>query len=181
MIYLVTQNKGKVMAANASFSPYDIELSPVGKDFPEIQADTSAEIARFTALQAAREYSAPAIREDHSLVIRHLSIPGPYTQYIEKKISAEKLLLLLKDAPDRSGYFELAAAYAEPDGFVKEFSYTVEVYIKDMEVVSDPRHGWNGLLALKGESRAFTEYSEEERVEVWKKNFDAIAEFLSRR
>ena len=80
MIYLVTQNEGKVRAANASFLPFGITLYPVEREFEEVQADTSLEIARFTALQAAKELNRPAIREDHSLFINHLGIPGPYTQ-----------------------------------------------------------------------------------------------------
>jgi len=181
MIYLVTQNAGKVRAANASFKPYGIELLPVNRDYPEIQADTSLEIARFTALEAARDYGQPTIREDHSLFINELGIPGPYTQYIERKIPAEKLLQILAGARDRSGHFELAAVYAEPDGSYKEFSYTVAIHIKTEVIIPDARGGWNGLLALEGESRAFTEYPESERIDTWRKNFDAIATYLHER
>jgi len=35
-------------------------------------------------MQAAKELNNPAIREDHSLFIEALGIPGPYTNYIEK-------------------------------------------------------------------------------------------------
>ena len=181
MIYLVTQNKGKLAAAERSFAPYGIQLSTVNKDYPEIQADTSIEIARAGALAAAQELGAPAIREDHSLCIRHLGVPGPYMQYVERRWPPNKLLELLKDASDRSGYFELGAVYAEPDGFTKECSYTVDIRVKDQEVVPDPRGGWDGLLALAGEERAFTEYPESERYHAWSQNFDALAAFVSAR
>jgi XTP/dITP diphosphohydrolase len=181
MIYLVTQNKGKLAAAERSFAPFGIKLSTVAKDYAEIQADTSMEIARAGALAAAKELGAQAIREDHSLCIRHLGIPGPYTQYVERHIPVAKLLELLKDAPDRTGYFELAAVYAEPDGFTKECSYTVEIHIIEHEIAPDPRGGWGGLLALKGETRAFSEYSESERLSVWSKNFETLAAFINDR
>lgn len=181
MLYLVTQNKEKIRAASRSFENTGISLLPVDRDYPEIQADTSAEIARIAALEAARDYQHPAIREDHSLFIRHLGIPGPYTQYIERMMPAEKLLELLSGAPDRTGYFELSAAYAEPSGFFKDFTYKVEIHIKEHIEVPDNHGGWNGVLALAGDQRAFTEYPETERVDVWRKNFDAIAVFLTDR
>ncbi|MBI2021615.1 hypothetical protein HYS93_01880 [Candidatus Daviesbacteria bacterium] len=109
-----------------------------------------------------------------------MGIPGPYTAFIEKKLKAEKLLRLLKDARDRSGYFELAAVYAEPLGFTKEFVYQVPIHIKLKEIVKDPRGGWDGILCLEGEKRAFTEYPYEERENVWNKNYQKIAEFLSK-
>ncbi len=89
--------------------------------------------------------------------------------------------MLLQGVLDRTGYFEIAAAYAEPDGFLKEYSYRVEIHIKTEEVIGDPRGGWNGVLALAGETRAFTEYPESERSGVWSKNFEEIADFLATR
>jgi len=84
IIYLVTRNPGKLLAAKSIFDKYNIKIQTVEKNYPEIQADTSLEIARHTAMQAAKELNNPAIREDHSLFIEALGIPGPYTNYIEK-------------------------------------------------------------------------------------------------
>jgi len=94
-------------------------------------------------------------------------------------LSAEKLLKILDNEKDRTGYFEISAVYAEPSGLVKEFVYQVPIHIKKKEVVKDPRNGWNGILCLANEERAFTEYPEEERLDVWSKNFLDIAKFLT--
>lgn len=180
-VIVITRNQSKLDAAKAVFNKFGINLENTDKEYPEIQADTSLEIARFTAIQAAKELKKPVIREDHSLFLNALNIPGPYTAYIEKRISAEKLLSLLKNQKDRTGYFEIATVYAEPSGLVKEFVYQVPIYIKNKEKVKDPKGGWNGILCLKGEPRAFTEYPEQTRLHAWNKNYLSIAEFLKRR
>lgn len=180
-VYLLTKNAGKIRAAVSVFDGYGITVKNIEKEYPEIQADRSIEIARYGALEAAKEHNVSVVREDHSLFIHALGIPGPYTSYIEKHVSVEKLLSLLQNEQDRIGHFELALAYAEPDGQIKEFVYSVPIHIKEEIEVKDPRGGWNSILCLESESRAFTEYAEEERIDVWNKNYRDLAEFLRKR
>lgn len=177
-IILITRNQGKLLAAKSVFDRYKINLESCNEEFPEIQADSSLEIAKHTALEASIKLDKPVIREDHSLYVNALGIPGPYTSFVEKKLSAEKLLEVLTNFTDRTGYFEIATVYAEPSGLTKEFVYQVNIHIKDKIAVADPRGGWNGILCLENEERAFTEYPEEERLDVWNKNYSQLAEFL---
>lgn len=177
-IYLVTGNPGKLMAASSVFGKYGITLLPVEKDYPEIQAETSLEVARFTALQAAKDLNAPAIREDHSLFIEALGIPGPYTSYIEKKIPAEKLAELIKLLGNNRGYFEVATVYAEPDGKTFESVFKVPMSFGE-EIKGENPKGWNGLIRLLDEQRAITEYPEEERLHIWNQGYEKVARYLS--
>ena len=41
IIYLVTRNPGKLLAAKSIFDKYNIKIQTVEKNYPEIQADTS--------------------------------------------------------------------------------------------------------------------------------------------
>lgn len=177
-IYLLTKNKGKIAAANSIFSEYNISVDSIEKEYPEIQADSSLEIARHSAIQAAIEQQKIVVREDHSLFVNCLAAPGPYMAYFEKQVSAEKLVSIMEKMEDFSGSFVLGAAVAFPDGSFKEFEYKVPVHFKKEEVVKDPRGGWNGIICLEGEIRAFTEYPESERVNVWNKNYIEIAKYL---
>ena len=177
-IYLVTQNKGKVMAAQSAFDNTTVTLLPVERDYPEIQADTSIEIAHYTALQACKDYNAPAIREDHSLYINALGVPGPYMSFFDKRISAEILLKLLESYKDRTGYFEVATAYAEPNGKVDEFVFQVPIRFATEER-GTLQSGWNRIIMLEGETRTFAEYPEAERTGIWNKNYLAIAAKLT--
>jgi len=178
-IYLVTRNPGKLLAANSVFSQYEIMLNLVDKDYPEIQAETSLEIARFTAVEAAKILNAPAIREDHSLYINALKFPGPYASYFEKKVSASMLLEWLKNYDDRDGYFEVAAVFAKPDGSFKEFVYQVPITISKEER-GELQTGWAKILMLKDSFRTFAEYPEQERVNMWNKNYQQIADYIKK-
>jgi XTP/dITP diphosphohydrolase len=177
-IAILTKNPGKRMAAKAVFDKYKVETFFIDKDYPEIQANSSLEIARSAALQASKELNIPIIREDHSFFINSLGMPGPYTSYIEKRISAEKLLKILEGEYDRTGYFEVATVYAKPDGFVKEYVYQVPVKIAEEER-GDLQNGWNRIIMLEGEDRTLAEYPEKERIGVWNKNYEEIAKWLS--
>lgn len=173
-IYIISGNKGKLMAAQKAFSEFGIEVEAIEKDYPEIQANSSIEIAKFTALQAAKEFNVPVVREDHSLFINALGgAPGPYVGYFDKNLSAKKLLELLGGQDDRTGYFEIAAAFAKPDGTVKEFVFRVPIKISP-EMRGNVGN-WDKVLMLADEDEVFAEVTEESRVDVWSKNFIAIA------
>ena len=179
-LYLATRNRGKLAAAQTVFDRYGIQLKPIDKDYPEIQADTSLEIAKHKALEAAKELNAPVIREDHSLFIHALGFPGPYTGFIERHLSAKKLLEILENYTDRTGHFELAAVYALPDGEFKSFVYEVPV-----EFSKSPRGelqtGWATVLCVPGSKLTFAEYSESGRFHLWSKNYEAIGALISSR
>jgi len=177
IVYLITNNSGKLLAAKKAFEGSGIELKQLTGEFPEIQADTSLEIARYTAIQVAKEKKVNVIREDHSLFINALGIPGPYTNYVEKRIPAQKMLELLK-GKDRTGYFEIGTVYAEPNGLTKEFTY--QVPIKISEELKGTRGEWNKILMLKDSNKTFAESTEEENANVWNKNFKKIVEYLKK-
>ena len=177
-IYVITRNKGKLLAAQKAFLGTGIELGVIEKDYPEIQADSNIEIARFTALEAAEEFKVRVVREDHGLFINALGgFPGPYTSYFEKTIPVEKLLEMLEYSEDRTGYFVIAAAFAKPDGSVKEFVYKVPIRISP-EIKGD-RDNWDRALMLAEGDKTFAEVTEESTVGLWNKNFIAIAKEIS--
>lgn len=178
-IFLVTKNPGKLLAARSVFDKYNIEIQNVEKDYPEIQADTSLEIARYTAIEAAKELGTPAVREDHSLFIEALGIPGPYTNYIEKKIPADKLALLIRQLGNNKGHFEVASVLAYPNGETFEYVFQVSMTF-GVEPKGENPKGWNGLIRLNGETRAITEYPETERLHIWNQGYEAVAKHLTK-
>lgn len=179
-VNIITKNPGKLLAAKDVFSKFGIKVKQIKKEFPEIQADSSLKIARYLALQAAKELKIPVVREDHSLFINALGIPGPYTSFIEKHLSVNKLLSILKTQKDRSGYFEIATVYAKPNALIKEYVYRVPVFFEKEIKVPDPRGGWNGIIRLVDEKRTLTEYPERERLHIWGKNYISLAKFLTK-
>ena len=82
-VNIITKNPGKILAAKSLFNRYNIETFFIEKDYPEIKADTSIEIAKFTALNVAKELNISIIREDHSFFLNAWGVPGPYMNYAE--------------------------------------------------------------------------------------------------
>jgi len=177
-IYLLTKNPSKLQAAQSAFSQFGIEIGSLDLEIPEIQADTSLEIARAAAIHAAQTSNKPVVREDHSLFIHALGIPGPYTNYIEKQIPVKKLIAIINFLDDNTGHFEVATVLAQPSGETFEYAFEVPVTFGD-EVKGENAKGWNGILRLLEEKRAITEYPEEERLPIWNQGYLAVAKHIS--
>lgn len=177
-VYLMTKNKGKIAAAQSVFDKYGIEVKSLDFDVPEIQADSSVEIAKNMVVQAFEKFKEPIIREDHSLFIDEINFPGPFMAFAEKNITAEKLTQMIKNLESTNGHFELAAAFCDSNGKVHEFSYSVPV-VFETTPRGIPSDGWNQLIRFPEEERVFTEYPSDERNHVWSKNYEEIAKIIA--
>ena len=177
-VYLLTGNKDKIAAANLIFNKYGVEVLSLDLDLPEIQANTSAEIASYTAREAFKLKKLPVIREDHSLFINELGMPGPYMAYIDKVIDVDHLVNILSTLKDRSGHFELSASFIDKDGIEHQFSYQVPI-IFAKEPKGDNNQRWERLMMFPNEKRTFAEYPSDERTEVWSKNYQEIAKLIA--
>jgi XTP/dITP diphosphohydrolase len=176
-VHLLTGNPDKIKAANLIFNAHDVEVLPLELDIPEIQASTSTEIARYMVEQAYKMTSKPTIREDHSFFIKELGFPGPFMAYADKTISPEQLLKILDTLESRDAYFELGAAYCDESGEAHEFSYQVPVVMAD-EIRGTDKLRWERLMMFPGDTKTFAELDADDRVEVWTKNYEAIAELI---
>ena len=176
-VYLLTGNADKIIGANRIFGAYEVEVRPLALEIPEIQASTSAEIARYAALQAYELSGKPVIREDHSFYIKELNFPGPFMAYADKAISVELLLEIINTLKSREAYFELAAAYVDAEGKLHEFSYQVPV-VMATEIRGDEKLRWERLMMLPGENKTFAETDGSDRAQLWTKNYEAIGRLL---
>jgi len=170
----MTKNKGKLLAATSTFSTYGIEVRSCGLDIPEIQAENSIEIARMAVEQAYSMLHEPIVREDHSFYIDELGIPGPYMAYFEKRISTKRLLDILHPLVERTGHWEIAAAFCDEQGQLYEYSFTVPI-VFEQEPRGDERQNWERLIRFSNETRVLAEYPEEERTHIWNRNYEQIA------
>lgn len=177
-VYLMTKNQGKIKAANNAFSKYGIELKSLDLEIPEIQADSSIEIAREAVKQAFDKTKKPVIREDHSFYINALKIPGPYMSFIEKRIDISTLLKILELFDDRTGYWEVATAFIDRVGKVHEFVFQVPI-VFEREPKGSPESGWAQIIRFADETRVLTEYPEEERLHIWNQNYEKIAQLIT--
>ena len=177
---VITRNRGKIKIVDYVFPKYGIEYEFIDKEFPEIQAATSKEIAEFTVIQASNELKMPIVRDDASIYINALGFPGPFTSYLEKTVPPEKVLEIIKPLKDRSGFFECAISFGEPNKkpitFVERYDIEVNETLEGNQVFIQP---WDKFLKFKGETRTFAQYPFEERIPVWAKYYEKMAEYIA--
>lgn len=177
-LHFLTGNTFKIETAKLAFNPFDIHVVPVDLKIPEIQADTNAEIARHSAIIGAQKLAEPIIREDHGFYLNAFpGWPGPYMAHTERVIPPEDLLQLLA-GKDRTGYFEMALAYATPEGELIEFSFQQRSVIAHEIRPGGKDFGWDSIICLGNEQRALSEYPAEDRYQFFTQNFVRLAERL---
>lgn len=178
-LHLLTSNSMKIEAARVALEPFGIEVVPISLNLPEIQADTNAEIAWVAALEAAKLLRVPVIREDHGFFLNALpGFPGPYMNYIEKTLDPEAALEFLKNKADRTGYFELALAYATPDGKLIEFIDRVPCHIATEIHDGNKDFGWDSIICVDPSVKPLCEQLPQERNTPFIQNFIKLAKVL---
>ena len=179
-IHFLTQNPFKVTTAQLAMSSFNIKVVPIALDISEIQANTNAEIARHGATLAARETGFPVMREDHGFYLNAFpGWPGPYMAHTERIIPPEDVLQLLENK-DRTGYFEMALAYAKPNGELIEYSFRLPTNITSSIKPGGKDFGWDSIIRLEHDPRALSEYPQEDRYELFTQNYVQLAKKLSK-
>jgi XTP/dITP diphosphohydrolase len=136
-VTLVTKNQYKIESTRLALAPFGIKLELESFDVPEIQADTSEEIAMFSAQWAANKCGKPVIKADSGMFIEALNgLPGIYTSQFQKRLGPEKVLSLLENENNRKAKIVYALAYCEPNSEPKVFTSGCEGTISK-EVLGD--------------------------------------------
>ena len=115
-LYFITGNQGKVLEAKTKFSDLDINIVQKDLGYPEIQADSLEDVARFGAEHVEKKFNHPFILEDAGLFIDVLNgFPGVYSAYVFYKIGCSGILKLLEKVEDekRKATFRSVYAYSE--------------------------------------------------------------------
>jgi XTP/dITP diphosphohydrolase len=177
-ILFLTSNPIKIKTAERALGSFGIKVKPIKIEVPEIQADTSAEVARFAVLAAIAQLGAPVIREDHAFHIDTLNgFPGPYMAHVEKQISEDRLLDMMRNEKNRNSRFELSLAYSDEQGNVQEFTHRVPTLISK-DARGNLSRGWNRVITLVDDDRTLAEYPYDDRIDLHTQNYIYLAQFL---
>jgi len=94
----ITKNKGKVEEFRAYTKASVIEIAHVDASYPELQADTLVEVAKYALQYCKAFYDPPFIIEDSGLFIDDLAgFPGPYSAYVFKTVGCDGVLKLAEE------------------------------------------------------------------------------------
>ena len=171
--HLLTQSSFKIKTAQLALEGSGVEVKPVALEIPEIQAADNQTIARHSAVVAARELGHPVAREDHGFYLDAFpGWPGPYMAYAEAQLPPPAVIQLL-EGHERTGYFEMALAYAESDGSVWEHSARVPACIAGVLSESAGDFGWDPIIQLQVHEDVLGTYPLEDRVVEFTENFEA--------
>ncbi len=178
----VTTNTMKFEVAQAYFDKLsdDYELVQYKIDTPEIQSTSTIDIARQSALWAAKETGEICIKMDAGFFINALKgFPGPFIKYVNDWLTQEEFLALLSNKDDRSAYFEDATAVAFPDGRSEVFS--LKTYGSVSTQINPVSDKWpaNLLFIPEGHTEALGFLSPEEQNKFWGDgNWPQVIQFL---
>ncbi|MEO8691644.1 MAG: non-canonical purine NTP pyrophosphatase [Candidatus Saccharimonas sp.] len=181
-INYVTTNKMKFEIAQAYFETLsrDYEIVQYEIDTPEIQDVSAVEIARHSALWAAKETGEICIKMDAGFFIASLrGFPGPFVKYVNDWLTQEDYLKLLSDKPDRSAYFEDATAIGFPDGRSEVFSLKTHGSLALESDKNNTRWPANLLFIPDGYSHTLGSMSSEDQNIFWGEgNWPKVIEYL---
>ncbi len=161
-VWMATGNRHKYSEAKEILAEYGIELEFLKADKLEIQADDQAEIAAYS-LKQIRDEGRPIVVEDAGIFInRYEGFPGPYSEYVLRKIGLSGILKLMESVEDRKAIFKSIVAYRQKDE-IKCFQGIVEGSIAD-KIRGTGGFGYDPIfIPHEGDGRTFGEITEEEK------------------
>ena len=128
----ITGNATKLRLASAVWGKYNLKFEHRKIEVPEIQAETTEEVATFSAEWAANELKKPVIINDVGYYFEGLNgFPGPYIKYINKWLTSQDLLNLMNGKTNRRIEIQDVLAYCEPGK--EPVLFTCKLYATIME------------------------------------------------
>lgn len=181
-INFVTNNSMKFDIAKAYFAKLsgEYELAQYAIETPEMQDISVEEIARESAVWAAKATGLPCIKLDVGCFIEELNgFPGPFVKYVNDWLSQADILKLMEHKVSRRAYFEDALAIGYPDGTSQVFSKRNYGVVAETEDQENTRWTMNSLFMPDGHDRTLGRMTDEEQVAYWGDgNWPALITYL---
>ncbi len=156
---LVTGNENKWREAQRILGR---PLERAAIDLPEIQAPTTAEVAREKARVAFDQLKQPLVIEDAGLELPALGgFPGPFIKFWEKLGGLESICRALDGFRNRTAVAVCVLGVAR-DGRIEVVEGRIRGTIAD-EPRGDNGFGWDAIFIPDGETRTFGEMSPDEK------------------
>lgn len=183
-INYLTSNKLKFAIAAQFFdSVGDYELVQHSFQVPEIQDPSCEEIARQSAVYAAKEIGEMCVVMDAGFYIEALNgFPGPFVKYVNEWLSEARLLRMLDESDSRTAYFTEALAIGFPDGTAKVFSHKTMGRLAGEGEYTPSDWPANSLFIPDGHSTPLGRMSEQGQTDFWHSenvNWQKLTQYLS--
>ncbi len=184
-LVFVTGNEGKLEEARRKLAPVGVELTQDAGGYPEVQADSLEEVARYGARALMERMEAPFVLDDSGLFVHALGgFPGVYTSYVHRTLGLPRVVGLLEGEVDRSAHFQAVVAFGDPGtGEVELFTGRVDGTVAE-EVLEGPHgFGYDPVFVPEGFREPFSRIppAEKNRVSHRGRALDALAAWIGER
>lgn len=180
-IIYITGNRFKVLTASKILEPLGFYIEAKKLDYPEIQADSIEEVAKYSSKYASDFLKESTLKNDSGLVIPALKdFPSMYSKYVENTIGEEGILKLMSNIKNRKAYFLEVLAYTEKG---KEPITFVSKTDGSIAFESSGEYGWgyDKIFIPKGEKITLSNFEDDVRWKFWKDDaYNELAVYLSR-
>jgi XTP/dITP diphosphohydrolase len=113
--FFVTGNVHKFYEARKVLAEYNISTAMLNLEAVEIQDDSVENIAKVSAVDAAKKSNLPVFVEDAGLFAKALNgFPGPYSSYVYRTLGTKGILKLMQNERKRDAYFLSVVAFSNP-------------------------------------------------------------------
>lgn len=175
----VTGNWAKIASAKQVLEPLGYEVEQIKMDVPEIQSDTTEEIAKFSAKWASDQLKKNIIKNDSGLYIEALNgFPGPYTHYADDTIGEDGILRLLDGVENRNAYFIEVLAYCE---YGREPVTFTSITRGTISKEKSGQYGWSWdfIFIPEGIDKTLGNFDNDTRFQYWStEGYTKLAEYL---
>lgn len=181
-VWMATGNHDKYREAREVLFEFGVELGLYKVERVEIQADDPMDIARHSLRQIPDD-GRPILVEDAGLFIDHYGgFPGPYSEYVLRKISLPGILKLMKGVDEReASYRSVVALKANEE--IRFFHGTVGGKIAE-GVRGTGGFGYDPIfIPDEGDGRTFGEMTDGEKnaISHRARAFRSLGEWLTRK
>ncbi len=182
-ITFITSNPKKLATATRILGKYDIKINNIKLETPEIQADDSEEVAKYSAKWAAEKLQKPVVVSDVGWQIPVLNgFPGVYMKYAATILGNTGFLKLMEGKKARTIIFKEVLAYCAPGKEPITVSGTIKGKIVN-SVEKEEFSNWSvdSIIKLEGCKNILSKMTQEERDKVFAKvnTWDKLAKILS--
>lgn len=180
-ILFITGNKEKIAIANAILNPQNIKVKAVKIECPEIQEDDNVKIAVESAKYASEFTKSNVVKVDTGFYIEALGgFPGPYAEYVERKLDAQDILKMMADKTNRNAYYKEVLAYCE---YGKEpITFVTYTYGKIAFQLSGTKgYNYDRIFICDGDDKTMAHFDQKQRAEKYShKNWENLVEYLKK-
>lgn len=180
-ILFITGNKEKIAIASRILDKENIKLKTMKIECPEMQSDDNEIIAKESAKYASHFTKTDVVKVDTGFYIEALNgFPGPYAEYVERKLDAQDILKMMANKTNRTAYYKEVLAYCE---YGKEpIIFVTYTYGKiSTELSGSEGYNYDRIFICDGDDKTIANFTNEQRKEKYShSNWEKLVNYLKK-